>query len=150
MFTISMDMHRDSQQFSRLEVVDTGRRRRWALEEKIRIVEESLSGYRQASTTARRYGIPNSLLFKWRKAYREGRLVGGVAPLGFAAALLVPDAGAPADEAAAVGRMEIVTATGQRIMVGADVDALALARVVAALEGRPACAKPELRFGEGK
>ncbi len=32
------------------------------------------------------------------------------------------------------GRMEIVTAWGHRIIVGADVDALALARVVAALE----------------
>jgi hypothetical protein len=32
--------------------------------------------------------------------------------------------------------MEIVTTTGRRIIVGADVDARALARVVAVLEGR--------------
>jgi hypothetical protein len=32
--------------------------------------------------------------------------------------------------------MEIVAVTGQRIIVGADVDAPALARVVAALEAR--------------
>ena len=130
-----MDMHRDSRQISRLEVVDTGRRRRWALEEKVRIVEESLSGYRQASSTARRYGIPNSLLFKWRKAYRAGRLVDGVAPMGFAPALVAAGEGG-ARPAGDGGRMEVVTATGQRIIVGADVDALALARVVAALEAR--------------
>ena len=56
--------------------------------------------------------------------------------IGFAPALIVPDEEAPLGEAAAAGRMEIVTVTGQRIMVGADVDALALARVVAALEAR--------------
>ena len=56
--------------------------------------------------------------------------------IGFASALIVPDEGAPLGQAAAVGCMEIVTVTGQRIMVGADVNALALARVVAALEAR--------------
>ena len=35
-----MDMHKDSVQVCRLEVVDTGRRRRWSVEEKRRIVEE--------------------------------------------------------------------------------------------------------------
>ena len=35
-----------------------------------------------------------------------------------------------------VGRMEIVLAAGERILVGADVDAVALARVVKALSRR--------------
>ena len=51
-----------------------GRRRRWSSAEKRQIVEESLAGNRQASLTARRHGIPHSLLFRWRKAYQEGRL----------------------------------------------------------------------------
>lgn len=38
--------------------------------------------------------------------------------------------------AAAVGRMKVVTVTGHRILVGADVGAGALARVVAVLEER--------------
>ncbi len=38
--------------------------------------------------------------------------------------------------AAGGGRMEIVTTTGRRIIVGADVNARALARVVAVLEAR--------------
>jgi transposase len=120
---------------SRLEVVDTGRRRRWTPEEKIRIVEESLSGHRQASRTARRYGIPNSLLFRWRKAWREGRLGPAAADGGFARALIVPeDDGLAAPSGG--GRMEIVAHGGRRVIVGADVDAAALARVLVVLEGR--------------
>ena len=114
-----MTVHKDSFQVQRLEVVNTGRRRRWSVAEKLRIVEESFQGHRQVSATACRHDISPSLLFSWRKAFRRGR--DEVIGLG---------------AAAAVGRMEIVTVTGQRIMVGADVDVLALARVVAALEAR--------------
>jgi len=130
-----MTGHKDSLQVERLEVVNTGRRRRWTLAEKLRIVEESFQGHRQVSATARRHDISPALLFSWRKAFGKscGRRDEAI---GFAAALIVPGEGAPAGAAAAVGRMEIVTATGQRIIVGADVDALALARVVAALEAR--------------
>jgi len=63
-----MDMARDSGFAGRLEVVSVGRRRRWSVEEKVRVVEESLGGHRRASATVRRYDISNSLLFKWRKA----------------------------------------------------------------------------------
>jgi transposase len=84
-----MDIHTDSHQVSRLEVVETGRRRRWTDAEKLRILEESYSRPRHASATARRYGISNQLLFAWRKAYREGRL--GEEPLNaFVPAVLVP------------------------------------------------------------
>ena len=127
-----MTVHKDSFQVQRLEVVNTGRGRRWSVAEKLRIVEESFQGHRQVSATACRHDISPSLLFSWRKAFRRGR----DEVIGFAPALIVPDEEAPLGAAAAVGRMEIVTVTGQRIMVGADVDALALARVVAALEAR--------------
>ncbi len=39
-----MDVLTASAQFSLLEAVDTGRRRRWTGTKKVRIVEESLSG----------------------------------------------------------------------------------------------------------
>jgi hypothetical protein len=42
---------------SRLEVVSTGARRRWTLEEKQRIVAESCGGPRLVSMTARRNGV---------------------------------------------------------------------------------------------
>jgi transposase len=130
-----MTSHKDSFQVQRLEVVNTGRRRRWSVAEKLRIVEESFQGHRQVSATARRHDILPSLLFAWRKAFREEcRRRDEV--IDFASALVVPESDPPLGQAASVGRMEIVTVTGQRIIVGADVDALVLARVVAALEAR--------------
>ena len=59
--TVGMASHTHSSQVQRLEVVDTGRRRRWSEEEKLRIVAESLSGPRLVSATARRNGISTSL-----------------------------------------------------------------------------------------
>ena len=61
-----MDDLTDTRHISRLEIVDTGRRRRWSAAEKLRIVEESFSAPRLASATARRHGISNQLLFAWR------------------------------------------------------------------------------------
>ncbi len=130
-----MTSDKDSFQVQRLEVVNTGRRRRWSLSEKLRIVAESLQGHRQVSATARRHDISPSLLFSWRKALREGCRRHDQ-EIGFASARIVPHGEPALDTSGAVGRMEIVTVTGQRIMVGTGVDALALARVVAALEAR--------------
>ena len=69
-----MDILTDSRRVNRLEVVETGRRRRWSDVEKLRIVEESFSGPRLVSETARCHGLSKQLLFSWRKAYREGQL----------------------------------------------------------------------------
>ncbi len=52
-----MTSHKDSFEVQRLEVVNTGRRRRWSLDEKLRIVGESFQGHRQVSATARRHDI---------------------------------------------------------------------------------------------
>jgi transposase len=121
-----MDRHKDNPQVQRLEVVELGRRRRWTAEAKLRIVEESLAGHRQASATARRYGISSALLFNWRKAYRAGSLSGGQSG-GFVPALVVgpPSAGS--------GRLEIVTPTGYRVILESGVDEAALLRVLAVL-----------------
>jgi transposase len=133
--TVPMDVHSD--RVSRLEVIETGRRRRFSRAQKLRIVEESLWGHRQASSTARRHDISNSLLFRWRKAYREGRLTAEDAPCSFVPALVMADAGSEsAPTAQTAGRMEIVAQGGRRVLVGADVDATALARVLEVLERR--------------
>ena len=140
-----MDIHTDSHQVSRLEVVDTGRRRHWTEAEKLRIVEESFSRPRYASTTARRYGLSGALLFSWRKAYREGRLGDGVLD-GFVPAVIVPEsvaaaastfANASADRCSSDvggGRMEVVSAGGRRVVVGPDFDPQALLLLLAVLE----------------
>ena len=59
-----MDSDTRSGQTGRLEVVQTGRRRRWSEDEKLKIVLENLQAPRQISATARRYGISRSLLIR--------------------------------------------------------------------------------------
>src|SRR5438046_1882149 len=86
-----MGGHTHSGQVERLEVVETGRRRRWSEAEKLRIVTESVSGRRLVSSTARRYGISTSLLYTWRRAFGSGQLVNGKDGSGFVPALVVPD-----------------------------------------------------------
>ena len=125
-----MDSLTDTRQISRLEVVDTGRRRRWSDVAKLRIVEESLSAPRLVSATARRHGISNQLLFAWRKAYRDGRL-GAIA--GFVSATIVPER--PEEGIGpACGRIEIVSANGRRVLVDCAVDVEALLRIMRGLE----------------
>src|ERR1700743_122967 len=65
-----MDSDRRSAQLERLEVVDTGRRRRWCEDEKLKIVLESLQAPRPVAATARRYGVSRSLLLRWRRSFR--------------------------------------------------------------------------------
>jgi transposase len=84
-----------------------------------------LAGHRQASVTARRYGISTALLFTWRKAYRAGTLASRQ-PDGFMPLVIGP---APAES----GRLEIVTPSGYRVIVEAGVDETALVRVLAIL-----------------
>lgn len=132
-----MGSHKDRPQVSRLEIIETGRRRRWSDAEKLRIVEASFLRRRMVSATARQHGISRSLLSIWRKRYREGRL-GGYATASFAPVIITPE---PSPVVRAETRpgpradcIEIVLAGGRRIIVGVDVDAAALARVVAVLE----------------
>jgi transposase len=85
--TGGMDIHTESHQITRLEIVDAGRRRRWSESEKLRTVGGEPAAPRLASATARWHGISNQLLFAWRKAYRDRRLGDGP---GFGPARIVP------------------------------------------------------------
>ena len=116
-----MASHTHSAQVERLEVVDTGRRRRWSEEEKLRIVAASPSGPRLASATARGYGISTSLLLTWRRACRR-------TTSGFMPAVVVPDV-RPAMPASS-GRIEIVLANRRRVIVDGGVDIAVLSRLV--------------------
>lgn len=103
------------------------------------MIAETLEPGASVSTVAQRHGVNANLLFTWRR--QEGKL----APSGEEGAIkLVPVTVTAVEAPAAVsvttpesiGRMEIVLAGGERIVVGADVDATALARVVRALARR--------------
>jgi len=130
-----MDSDKRSAQLERLEVVETGRRRRWSEDEKLKIVFESLCAPRQISATARRYGISRSLLIKWRRSFRAEPHDPGQ-QIGFVAAMVAPEIGPTVPAVLARGRMVIVIANGRRVIVDAGVDAAALARVLEVLELR--------------
>ena len=123
---------------SRLEVIQTGARRRWSLEEKRRIVAESEAGPRRVSATARRHGLSPAQLFNWRRLARAGGLGGDEEAVTFAQAVIACDraAAGPLVPAAARSRLEIVLADGIRIIADDGVDVSALARVIGAIERR--------------
>src|SRR3954451_5992698 len=92
--------------FRRLEVITgVGRRRRWSLEEKARIVAESLDRATTSSAVARRYGLHAGKLLvgrrRWKGSTSVAETIGGPA---FVPVLLAEDSPAPAK---AAGRMEI-------------------------------------------
>jgi transposase len=122
--------------FERLEVVETGRRRRWTEDEKLRIVAESLSGARQGSSTARRHGISRSLLMTWRRQFRAQPAPVMEAGSGFVPALIVPESPVSSPATLSSTRMEIVVSRDRRIIVDAGVDVAALARVLDLLSRR--------------
>jgi transposase len=131
-----MDSNKYSTQVERLGVVETGRRRRWADDEKLKIVLESMQSPRAVSSTARRYGISRSLLLNWRRSFRME--VDGAAgqKSGFVPAMVVADPVALTPAAPANGRMVIEIGKERRVIVDAGVNAAALARVLAILERR--------------
>src|SRR3954468_11662893 len=115
--------------FRRLEVITgVGRRRRWTDEEKARIVAESLDPATTSSAVARRYGLHASQLFVWRQ-----QLAASMTPKApeFVPVVLADDGTIPAE---ATGRMEITLGPAV-VRVGADVDAVALRRVLEAVRG---------------
>jgi transposase len=129
-----MDSHTDSTQVGRLEVVETGRRRRWSEDEKLRIVLESLQAPRRISATARRYGISRSLLLQWRRLFRVEHK-DAEQQLGFVPAVVVPespDTAVPAPGAGG-GTIEIEFASGARMRITGAVDQATLTAAVAAL-----------------
>src|SRR3712207_9222678 len=85
--------------FRRLEVITgVGRRRRWSLEEKARIVAESLDPATTSSAVARRHGLHASQLFVWRQQLQ--RSASSAAALGepaFVPVLMAEDRPAPAE-----------------------------------------------------
>jgi transposase len=99
-----MDVHKHSTQIDRLEVVETGRRRRWSDDEKLRIVLESLETPRAISSTARRHGISRSLLMTWRRAFRAEPMGAGIQQSGFVRAVVATAETVAAESSASTER----------------------------------------------
>ena len=122
-----------------LSAADVDRRRYWSDDDKLRIVEESFIGHRQAAATARRHGICRSLLTTWRRQYRNGEL-GSSRPVSFAPVSVTE---APAPQTSAVDpcpppgcQVEIALPNGRRVIVPVGVESEALARLLAVVEGQ--------------
>jgi transposase len=124
------------------------RRRRWSSDE-ARIVEETLVPGAKISEVARRNGISTSLVFTWRRQARTGKSPAAIAPRFAAVRIAGPEPVAeiskpssdesPRSRPATSGRsglIEISLGDGRRVRVDANVDAAALARVLAVLERR--------------
>jgi transposase len=141
-----MDSHTHSF-LNRLEVVETGRRRRWSEGEKERIVLESMAGPRQISATARRHGIARSQLLAWRRAML---VPPDASATGFVPMLVAPSAARRNDvrgaeavlpppaaptAAPAPGRIEVVLRCGRRIILDGGIEMDAVLKLARGLEG---------------
>ena len=115
---------------------DSARRRRrlWSDEEKRRIVAETLEPGASVSIVARRHDLNANMLFTWRRQIGTSALLPAGDAMTFVPAAITPEAAPTVSPLA--GRMEIVLADGGRIIMGKDVDAAALARVVKVLSRR--------------
>jgi transposase len=111
----------------------TARRRRrvWTEQDKRRIVAETLAPGASVSVVARRHDLNTNMLFTWR---RQAGLTATADAVTFVPATIATEpAPTEAPASSRLGRIEIVLAGGDRVIVGADVDAAALARVVKVL-----------------
>ena len=121
------------------QVLSGVRRRRWPIEEKRRIVQETLAPHASVARTAQRYAVNANQIFNWRRAYRDGRLENSTS----ASLLPVKVVGEQLVEAAKaqglalpppVGRLEIQLSKGILQITGA-VDLMALRTAIECLVG---------------
>jgi transposase len=126
---------------STIEIIN-GRegRRRWGVEEKLRIVAETHEPGATVGAVAARHDVYPSLLRAWRRQVRDGHLV--AAPALHFVPVRLTDPPSPASATAPpvnnrpVGDViEIVLLDGSCVRVGNGVNLSALRRVVAALRG---------------
>lgn len=121
-----------------LSADDVGRRRHWSDGDKLRIVEESLRGYRQGSATARSYGISRSLLSIWRREYRSGVLGASATSSSFVP--LVVEGREPAPKAEPPARraddaqIEITLRNGRRMTIPASLAPSRLAALLSVVD----------------
>src|SRR5882724_10890037 len=129
----------DTSEQTTLETIRQTKRRRRSLEEKRRIVEETLEAGASVARVARRHAVNANQVFYWRKKYREGRL-GKNQSSKLLPVTLSDISGSKSGRAGyasspfAVGSMEIKLAKGQLRVTG-SVDAEALRTVLECLLG---------------
>jgi transposase len=113
-----------------------GRRRRsWSLDEKRRIVDESLEDGASLAEVARRHDLNANQLFTWRRQFGvEAAGQNDLAPI--LPVTIALETAAEEPDPGSSGQIEIVLADGDRILVWSDVETAALMRVLKALSRR--------------
>jgi transposase len=122
------------------------RRRRWRVEEKLRIVAELDEPGGCFAEVARRHDVSRGLLWNWRRQVREGKLA-GTDGVGFLPLRVMPEATTaehprPADRSHSRRRavitdamIEIVLGDGTTVRIREDIGTAALRRVLGVLRG---------------
>ena len=108
------------------------KRRSWSVEEKRRIVVESVDEGASIAEVARRHGLNANQLFTWRRHFgfeprdNDPNDLAPILPVMIVADTAASGHGRP-------GQMEIVLTGGDRIVVWTDVETAALSRVLKAM-----------------
>jgi transposase len=117
------------------------RRRRWSVEEKRRIVAESHEPGASVTAVAARHDVYPSLVFNWRRQFRDGRLPSagssGFVPVRLTGAEARPErppAAVASGDGAAMG-IEIALPDGIRLYISHAAQLPLLRGVLAALRG---------------
>ena len=125
-------------------ITERERRRRWSVDDKLRLVAETLEAGALIRAVAARHGVCESLLYTWRRQARDGELAFPELPDFVPVKMLdVPPASPAAlprrvsdptpSRRSGAGVIEIDLGNGQQLRVGNDVNLAALRRVLAAL-----------------
>ena len=130
------DRERESVQGSNVSATRRSRRR-WSVEEKARVVRESLRPGERVGEVARRYGISRWQLSTWRSLARQGKL---------AVASSAEPVGVEPQPQSAFATLEVDSATGPvgsvviearevTVRLDGDIDASRVAEIASALRG---------------
>ena len=124
-----------------IEVI-TGRerRRRWSLEDKLRIIGETLEPGASVGLIAARHEVYPGLLFTWRRQFRNGKFSPAREPLFLPVETPVHDLAVPRptveqSESRNSRLIEIELKDGSRVRVEDGVNLTTLRRVLSALRG---------------
>ena len=110
------------------------KRQKRSVEEKRRIVEETLVAGASVARVARRHAVNANQVFYWRKKYREGRLGKGPSSKLLPVTLSDSTCGKPASSSSAVGSLEIQLSKGT-VRVAGNVDLVVLRTAIECLLG---------------
>jgi transposase len=118
-----------------------GPRRRRPLEEKRKIVEETLEPGASVAIVARRYELNANVIFGWRRLYRAGRLGGSPEASLIPVKVIAPDTAPGATKTHPRGltsgnSIEVLLADGTQVRVSGELADEALRQIIATVRAR--------------